>query len=205
MPSIALKRPDLAEHVASGDDAAFDATYTPAIRALSLMHWTSIGIARRAAAFLAPVAGTRVLDIGCGPGKFCVVGALTTGGRFTGIERRAHLVDVARKSVARSGVDNAEILCGDVVDIEFARFDAFYIFNPFAENIGEAMAIDATVPLSPERHGDYIRHVAGQLAAKAIGTRVATYWGTCEEVPEGYRRVGGMADGALKFWEKGAS
>ena len=192
----------LAEHVEAGDDEAFDRTYTPAIRALSFLHWTSIAVARRAAAFLAPVAGTRVLDIGCGPGKFCIVGALTTSGRFTGIERRPHLVDIARKSLARAGIADAEILGGDVVDLDFARFDAFYLFNPFAENIGEALPIDETVALSSGRHADYIGHVATQLAAKPPGTRLATYWGACEEVPPAYRCVGGSADGALKFWEK---
>ena len=39
--------------------------------------------------------GEVVLDIGCGPGKFCIVGALATTGRFTGVEQRKHLCDAA--------------------------------------------------------------------------------------------------------------
>ena len=44
------------------------------------MHWTPVHVARRAAQFLVTGPETRVLDVGSGPGKFCLVGALATQG-----------------------------------------------------------------------------------------------------------------------------
>lgn len=208
MPSVASGGPagmmaaDLLGCIEASDDAGFDRIYPPAIRGLSAAHWSPVAIARRAARYLVREPGTRVLDIGCGPGKFCMVGALTTAGLFTGIERRAHLREIGRKRIAGAGIANAEIQEGNVDDVDFTRFDAFYIFNPFAENVGEAPAIDTTVPLSAGLYATYTGIVAAGLAAAPPGTRVVTYWGACEEVPPGYACVGRSENGELKFWEK---
>jgi SAM-dependent methyltransferase len=188
--------------IAAEDDAGFDRIFPPVVRLVSARHWTPVEVARRAAEFLVRGPGTRVLDIGCGPGKFCIVGALTTPGRFTGIELRPHLCVLARKKLKQAGLADARILEGNVLDLDFSAFDAFYLFNPFAENIGEAPAIDGTVPLSAARHADYIGHVAAQLAAAPSGTRLATYFGAGWEVPAGYACVGTAFGRALKFWEK---
>src|SRR6185369_2785667 len=68
------------------EDLAFDRLYPDHVRRLSPVHWTTVPVALRAAALLAPEAGMRVLDIGAGPGKLCCVGALAYGGTWHGIE-----------------------------------------------------------------------------------------------------------------------
>mgnify|MGYP000969840975 CR=1 FL=1 len=83
-----MKPVELLQYIHAPEDDRFDLAYPPEIRAKSKAHWTPVSIARRAAEFLVREPGTRVLDIGCGPGKFCIVGALGTEGRFTGIEQR---------------------------------------------------------------------------------------------------------------------
>jgi SAM-dependent methyltransferase len=188
--------------ISLADDESFDRIYPPAIRELSGGHWTPIAIARQAAEFLVTTPGTRVLDIGCGPGKFCLVGALITTGHFTGIEQRPHLATLARKKVEQAGLRQVEILAGNVLDLDLARYDAFYLFDPFADQLGETPLIDRTVPLSGESYRSYTAHVSRHLAAARVGTRVATYCGACEEIPPHYRCAGMSPNRELKLWIK---
>jgi protein-L-isoaspartate O-methyltransferase len=92
------------------DDEKFDQIYPPRIRRLSALHWTSVGFAAEVATLLVTAPGTRVLDIGCGPGKFCLVAASLTDGRFTGVEQRKDLASTARQAAARLQLSNVEIV-----------------------------------------------------------------------------------------------
>jgi SAM-dependent methyltransferase len=186
-----------------GDDC-FDLFYPPEIRALSSVHWTPVFVARQAAEFLVHRPGTRVLDIGCGPGKFCIIGALMTEGKFTGIEQRKHLCDVARSVIRQTRLPHVEIVHGNVTETAFSNFDAFYLFNPFVENMETVLKIDATVSLSVDLYDKYTEYVARQLALAPLGTRLATYCGVCAEVPLGYTQLETFPgqDPDLKFWEK---
>lgn len=197
-----MKPLELLEYIHTLEDNRFDLVYPPEIRAASTVHWTPVLIARRAAEFLVREPGTRVLDIGCGPGKFCIVGALATEGRFTGVEQRRYLCDVAQSIIEQAKIPNAEIIHGNVAEIEFSNFDAFYLFNPFEENLETTLKIDQTVTLSGDLYEKYTEHVARQLALAPLGTRVVTYCGVCEEVPMGYECIESGLDYGLKFWEK---
>jgi hypothetical protein len=194
----------LCECINSFRDSQFDLVYPQEICALSSIHWTPITVACQAAKFLVPKPGIRVLDIGCGPGKFCTVGALTTNGKFTGMEQRKHLYDVACSVTEQADIPNVTIIHGNITDIEFSNFDAFYLYNPFEENLEISYRIDGAVSLSADLYQKYAEHVARQLALAPLGTRVATYCGSCEEVPLGYtpreRSLGQDKD--LQFWEK---
>jgi SAM-dependent methyltransferase len=199
--------PPPAEDIADDDpttveDAKFDLIFPPRIRKLSSVFWTPIHIAPQAARLLVRDTGTRVLDIGCGPGKFCLLGAQLTDGRFTGVEQRADLVAAARKAAADLSLDEIEFLHANVTDVSFAEYDAFYIFNPFEENMFQGHKIDATVPLSPELFRRYTSHVAAQLAARPIGTRVVTYMGYADEIPACYECESALFRDDLKLWVK---
>jgi len=193
---------NLLECINEREDFRFDLVYPPETRVRSSVHWTPVGIARLAAEFLVRKPGTRVLDIACGPGKFGAVGALTTQGRFTGIEQRKDLCEQARSLIGRGGITNAEIIHGNVTDIDFSNFDAFYLFNPFEENLETILKIDSNIKLSSTLYERYTEHVARQLAIAPLGTRVATYCGVCEEVPLGYQPVVRSFNSNLKLWEK---
>ena len=73
------------------EDEKFDLIYPAQIRQLSALHWTPVAVAAEAAKFLVTAPETRVLDIGCGPGKFCLVAASLTDGHFSGVEQRNDL------------------------------------------------------------------------------------------------------------------
>lgn len=197
-----MKPLKLLEYIHALEDHRFDLAYPPEIRELSRIHWTPVQIARWAAEFLVRESGTRVLDIGCGPGKFCIVGALATDGRFTGVEQRKHLCDLARVTIGQAQISNAEIVHGNIAEIDFACFDAFYLFNPFEENLNTTLKIDGAIDLSGELYDKYAEHVASQLARAPLGTRVATYCGECEEVPVGYECLENSRDYRLKLWVK---
>jgi len=197
-----MKPLDLLEYIHSLEDTRFDLAYPPEIREMSTVHWTPVTVARRAAEFLVREPGTRVLDIGCGPGKFCIVGALMTEGKFTGVEQRPHLCEEARSVIEQANLSNAEIIHGNVMEIEFSNYDAFYFFNPFEENLETTLKIDTTVRLSGEFYEKYTEYVGRQLAIAPLGTRVVTYCSSCEEVPPGYECIESSFDHVLKFWEK---
>src|SRR6185437_914320 len=59
-------------------DSDFDAIYPAPVRRVSASFWTPVSVAVRAADLLVDDPSTRVLDIGSGVGKFCIVGAAFT-------------------------------------------------------------------------------------------------------------------------------
>jgi ubiquinone/menaquinone biosynthesis C-methylase UbiE len=68
------------------------------------------------AAYLVP--GTRVLDVGCGPGTITVdIARRVAPGRVIGIDAAAEVIDAARKDA--TGVDNVEFSSGDVYALAF--------------------------------------------------------------------------------------
>jgi SAM-dependent methyltransferase len=181
-------------------DEKFDQVYPESIRQLSNCHWTPVEVARKAAQFLVTKPGTRVLDIGSGAGKFCAVGALTTEGHFIGIEQREHLALAARKMLLTRGITQVDILHRNVMGLDFDEFDAFYLFNPFQENMLPSFRIDSEVPLEPSLCDTYAAYVSKQLSMAKRGTRVVAYWSSFREIPPTYDRVASHFDGKLNFW-----
>jgi SAM-dependent methyltransferase len=186
----------------SVEDEKFDQIYPPRIRKHSALHWTPVRVAAEAARFLVTAPGTRVLDIGCGPAKFCLIAASLTDGTFTGIEQRAELVAAARSAALRLQLEDIEIIHGNMLDLPFADYDAFYLYNPFEENMAGGHKIDAAVPLSPLLFRRYNRHVVEQLGAMPMGTRAVTYAGYADEIPACYDCESTLFEDELKLWIK---
>ena len=183
------------------EDEKFDQLFPPRIRQLSSIFWTPVAIAAEAAQLLVTAPGTRVLDIGSGAGKFCLIAASLTDGHFTGLEQRAELVAAARQAAATLQISNVEFLHANLLDVPFTEHDAFYLFNPFEENM-HGHKIDAEIPLSPMLFKKYTRHVAAQLGAQPLGTRVVTYMGYADDVPACYECEATRFGDDLKLWIK---
>jgi SAM-dependent methyltransferase len=184
------------------EDEKFDLIYPPEIRELSSLHWTPVNVAAAAARLLVTAPETRVLDVGCGPGKFCLVGASLTSGRFTGVEQRNELVAAAGQAATALGLAGVDFIHGNVMDVDFANYDAFYLFNPFEENMHYGHKIDAEVDFSPALFKRYTSHIAAQLGARPIGTRVATYAGYADDIPACYYCEEALFGDDLKLWIK---
>ena len=184
------------------EDEKFDSIYPAPIRKLSSLHWTPVAVAAPAAEWLGTAPETRVLDIGCGPGKFCLVAASLTDGRFTGVEQRSELVAAARQAANDLHLTDVEFLHGNVMEVDFAEYDAFYLFNPFEENMHYGHKIDGKVRLSPSLFKTYTTRVSTQLGERPLGTRVVTYMGYADDIPSCYDCESTLFGDDLKLWIK---
>ena len=218
MPSSAVpsRGPDdaaqtIRDHISRGlslDDALFDRLFSARSRELSAMHWTPLDIAPLAVAWLTEGGARSVLDVGAGVGKLCLYGALTAPGvRFTGIEQRPALVTEGSSAARALGVsDRVELRRGLIDDIDPSAYDAFYLYNPFCENLvdGDGERIDGTVEASRARFDRDVRRIEQWLNAAPVGTRVVTLIGFGGWVPGSYRLVHAetYSHDALRAWEK---
>jgi len=158
-------------------DEQFDLIYPSSVSRLSQDHWTPVEVAMSAANLLVTNVSDRVLDVGSGCGKFCTVAALTAGAQFVGIEQRAHLLSVARDVSRKLRVPNAKFKYGNMVNLDWSEYDAFYFFNPFYENQFKLAKIDDTVSVSREKFNLYVETVILKLREVKVNTRVVTYHG----------------------------
>jgi SAM-dependent methyltransferase len=187
------------------DDDRFDRLYPPVVRALAERHWTPIRVALRAAELLVAKPGARVLDVGAGAGKFCIVGALASDAEFVGVEQRPHLVEAASALATTLGAERARCLLGNAFSVDWREFDAIYLFNPFQEHVGDdAGVIDRTISIGPRHHIDAVSQTRAKLREARIGTRVVTYYGFGGRMPGSFRRTlkEPHGDDWLELWIK---
>ena len=78
------------------DDDDFDEIYPEDIRPMAFTHFTPVEMAIKSAKFLVQKSGTKVLDIGSGAGKFCMIGSACTDGHFSGVAMLVMLAQVYR-------------------------------------------------------------------------------------------------------------
>jgi SAM-dependent methyltransferase len=172
-------------------DAAFDHFLSDPIRGLSAQHWTPLAVAARAAQWFDECNIRTVVDIGSGVGKFCVAAALSGYCHFTGLEHREELVACARRLAQRFGVESrTHFIHGALGDARLPTADAYYLFNPFEENVSDATErIDESVELSSERRARDLQATHALLSRAAAGTYVLLYNGFGGALPTSYRRV----------------
>tara|TARA_R110001592_G_scaffold181715_2_gene424540 strand:- start:2130 stop:2717 length:588 start_codon:yes stop_codon:yes gene_type:complete len=183
-------------------DADFDKTYLKRYQELSKIHWTPVEIIKLSVQWLTHGANTKILDIGSGVGKFCIVGALISNAKFTGVEIRKTLVDEAQKVKKKLKTDNVNFLNEDITGIDFNDYNSFYYFNPFCEQIATADWIDKTLKFSEIKFNQYKEHVRKQLKNALIGTRIVIYCSDNDVIPEGYSLSNIGYEGQLQLWIK---
>src|SRR5262249_46630247 len=116
-------------------DFRFDALYPPEIRKHSRVHFTPVAVALKVREWLGPEPSVRLLDVGSGCGKFCLVFAASGPGRVTGVEQRLHLHEAAERAAVDLGLANVSFVCGRMEDLDWRSFNVFYFFNPFYETV----------------------------------------------------------------------
>lgn len=187
--------PTLKERLASGhevEDDAVDRLLPPWVSALSEVHWTPVAVAAAAAAFLTDERrqSARVLDVGAGAGKFCVVGAASTGARFEGVERNPALVGVATLLARDIGVDRVHFHCAAMEQLDWQSYHGLYFFNPFGEYfIEDGSKILEGQPRGWRAYAHQVRTAIAKLYLMPTGTRVATYHGLGASLPPGFDLV----------------
>lgn len=176
---------------AGDDEWLFDEYLPPDLQLKAFVHFTPIPIARRAARLLAPRSGMRILDVGSGAGKFCIIAAHELpNATLVGVEQRKHLVHVATRLAERWCVANTTFIHGDAFALDWSDFDAFYFFNPFAEQLFQpCQVLDATIEHGPKHYIRYLAATYDRLAKARAGTRVVTHHGLGTPLPMGYERA----------------
>jgi len=183
-------------------DDDFNAIYPEKIRILAKKHWTPVSVAKLASEFLVDKPRTRVLDIGSGAGKFCMIGASNTKGHFTGVEQRLDLIQISRKLSKSYYIHNVKFLHANITSIEFTDYDAFYFYNSFHENINIHNKIDDTIRLDKQLYHLYSMHIVEQFASLPLGARLVTFCSPLNIIPRTFRMLDSFKGGLLKFWEK---
>ncbi|MGC8749650.1 methyltransferase domain-containing protein [Hydrotalea sp.] len=184
-------------------DTIFNSLYPIDIQALAKRHWTPIDVAKTAADFLAIEPNTKILDIGSGVGKFCLTAAFFhPKNLFFGIEQRKKLVDIAKQTQLKLGLENVCFIEGNVMEINFSEYHHFYFYNSFFENIAGTEKIDDEVSYSLQKFNSYNIFLYKQLQKKPVGTRLVTFHSLENEVPSNFMLVEAKMDNLLKFWIK---
>ncbi|CAL1519659.1 methyltransferase domain-containing protein [Chitinophaga sp. MM2321] len=184
------------------NDAAFDWLYPERIQQLSRQHWTPVEVAKKAAKFLASEGG-KILDIGSGVGKFCLIGGHHfQEAIFYGVEQRKELYHFAQAAKELTAARNVDFINGNFTQIDFADFDHFYFYNAFFENLVEDGHIDQDMEYSVSLYKYYSRYMFKGLDDKPSGTRLVTYHSLEDEVPPSYQLVDATVDFLLKMWIK---
>lgn len=169
----------------------------------SRRFFTPIHIAKTAAQWLTEDGNKRVLDIGAGVGKFCISAAKSCRhSYFSGIEYRSSLARIANDLIIDFGVENASVQHGDVTEVDFESFDAFYMYNPFFENLVPALRLNNETELFASLYSYYSKRTEEKLNKTKQGTRLVTFHGNNFEVPDSFKRVRETTDGLLKLWVK---
>lgn len=200
---------DLVNRLALGQtvsDASFDRVIPSPWRASSDRYWTPVAVARRTVEWFVEHGGRRVLDVGSGIGKFCLVGAAASDLDFVGIEQRPHLVEAANALARELGLDaRARFVRATLDTFDVEGFDCLYLYNPFAENLYAPDSwLDSTVALNTDRFRADIRTVERILLGAPMGTKLITYFGFGGRVPNGFvpLRVAMIGDDTIRLWEK---
>jgi SAM-dependent methyltransferase len=168
-------------------DVEFDRIFPLEFQSLSPTFFTPTEIAVRAAELLVTDADTKVLDVGSGVGKFCLIGALSTRGWFYGVEQRKRLVDLAKSIADDFEIPRVDFLEGDARRLDWRCFQSFYLFNPFVEHLyKEGDRLDQSIGFSEDAYLEMVRGVQIRLHRLPVGTRVVTYHGFGGDMPPGY-------------------
>jgi hypothetical protein len=189
------------------DDTAFDRFLPQDLRDVSEQYWTPLRVVKRAAEWLAELRIRTVVDIGSGPGKFCVAGALLTDARFIGLEHRGSLVESANALARAFGVMRRVTFVHGALDAaEVPRAEAYYLFNPFGDYWFNSSRdnSDPDVTFTHARRQVDIAAVERLIRLSPVGTAVLTYNSFGGRMPEccDLVHLEWTLPGALRLWRK---
>ena len=181
-------------------DIQFDHLYAASTQQLANKHWTPVAVARKASEFLVGQEGVRILDIGSGAGKFCLLASyFNPDAFFVGIEQRGSLIEQAESVLNILDLSNVSFIHGNFTQLEFSKYDHFYFYNSFFENLDGTEKIDDSIQYSPALYDYYSGYLYQELEKMPLGTKIATYCSWLDEIPPTYSVVKTEFNNYLKF------
>jgi SAM-dependent methyltransferase len=186
------------------DDKAFDDRFPRYVRERSQQFWTPVEVAQRVAETFREHGAARILDVGCGPGKFCIVAGRTQSAlEVHGIEQRPRLVRLGAALARTFGASNVRFSAGDATKAPWEDYDGFYFFNPFAESVlPPCDRFDNRAIHTRMRFSSELLRVESRLSQARVGTVVITYHGLGGPIPASYELVSDARAGSdrLRTW-----
>jgi SAM-dependent methyltransferase len=187
-------------------DRVFDSYLPEDLRYVSQDQWTPLEVVQTAARWLADAGIRRVIDIGSGPGKFCVAAALAGSCELIGLEQDPRLSSVARSLARLFGVqDRVRFVHGALGASALPEADAYYIYNPFAQHLLPPIdGIGCEARPDYERYGVDVMLAQDVFRRAPVGTLVLTYNGFGGLMPASYEacRVTRELPCVLRSWRK---
>ncbi len=183
-------------------DEEFDSIYPAEVKRLSKVHWTPIDVAKKATEWLVKNKSDKILDIGSGAGKFCFVAAIISGADITGIEQRKYFVDVCKKIQSKEQIKNVKFIHDDIKNINLGYYKGLYFYNSFHELILDDDSVLKPALISEQLYFDYSHYLYEQFETLELNTRLVTYYGHINQVPNNYRLVDSAFNNELKLWIK---
>lgn len=183
-------------------DEEFNYIYPPRAHELAELHFTPIKVAKTAIKFLVVNERTKVLDIGSGVGKFCMIGASYSNAIFHGVEQRDWMTDLANLMSWERKISNVKFFNMNLLHFPIKEYDSIYFFNSFYENIDSFAKIDDSVPVGPNYYELYHNYLNSQLVLTKPKTRLATYWVNREDVPDVFVEIEAFYNDKLILWER---
>lgn len=186
-------------------DTEFDMIYPAPIRKMSKRHFTPVEVAIKASQLLMTKPKQKILDIGSGVGKFCFVASSVTEAQYTGVDYRKNLVDLCKKITEKERFKNVHFIHKNILKVDFAKYDGFYFFNAFQEQIDKTAKMDNEVETSLENFKIFSEYLKTQFEKMPDGTRIVTYYVNSTQIPSTYRLVSTHFNGLLMCWEKASN
>lgn len=168
-------------------DELFNTIFPKEILGNLINHLTPVDVAKSAVKFLTQDGENNIVDIGSGPGKFCLIGACLTEATFTGVERRKELTEIAISLAVKFNITNIKFIDDNIFNYDFSSHEGFYLFNPFYENLEAFARMDDQFTYSYKMFQKYTEHVKQILAEAALGTKVAAFHGYHNEIPNSFK------------------
>lgn len=192
------------------DDSAFENALKKSVQGHSYIHWTPIEVIKAAVDWLGTESDTsdgnrtpnRILDIGSGVGKFCLIGAMNSRAHFTGVETRKNLVDEALSLKQELKLNNVEFIHSDIKTIDFNDFTSFYFYNPFCEHMALSGTIDDQIQFDEDAYYNYQDFVADQLKRAPKGTKLVKYCSPDLDISFDFDLHDMYFEGLLQLWIK---
>jgi hypothetical protein len=183
------------------EDAHFDQLYPDSFLKIADRHFSAVYVCQLASDFLCDQKHSKILDIGSGSGKFCLIGAIGNPKcLFTGVEYRLtlHRQSVSLKN--RFNLPNCNFIHGNVLEIPLGDFNGFYMFNPFLEQKDKT----AIIPMDyvQQNETDYLEYVLDAMHRLPKGTKLATYYIDKKRIPNSFSLVKSQVGNQLHFFVK---
>lgn len=186
----------------SQDDNAFENALKKSVQGHSYIHWTPVEVIKTAADWLGTKSSNKILDIGSGVGKFCLISAMNSRAHFTGVETRDDLVRQAIELKNELKLDNVDFIHSDIMNIDFSEYTSFYFYNPFCEHMALSGGIDERIQFDEETFYKYQDYVAEQLNQTPKGTKLVKYCSSDFDISTNFDLKDMYFEGLLQLWVK---